>query len=171
MQQTNTKFILRKKKHQISFENSNSTLRSPPNLPMPPTSTTTAAARRQISSRRRTSAPRRRSPPPSPPPKRMKLLTEILQKAAYAVVEREDYGDVSCEQCRSGERSEELLLCDKCDKGYHMKCLRPIVVRVPIGSWICNKCSGDGQRRVRSRGIWFLLLNFFIFVIVVSYWE
>lgn len=30
-----------------------------------------------------------------------------------------------------------------------MKCLRPIVVRVPIGSWICNKCSGDGQRRVR----------------------
>ncbi|KAH8507556.1 hypothetical protein Peur_012656 [Populus x canadensis] len=116
---------------------------------MPPTSTTTAAARRQISSRRRTSAPRRRSPPPSPPPKRMKLLTEILQKAAYAVVEREDYGDVSCEQCRSGERSEELLLCDKCDKGYHMKCLRPIVVRVPIGSWICNKCSGDGQRRVR----------------------
>ncbi|KAJ6305649.1 hypothetical protein OIU78_021070 [Salix suchowensis] len=30
-----------------------------------------------------------------------------------------------------------------------MKCLRPIVVRVPIGSWICDKCSGDGQRRVR----------------------
>ncbi|KAF9681752.1 hypothetical protein SADUNF_Sadunf05G0035500 [Salix dunnii] len=116
---------------------------------MPPASTTTALCRRQISSRRRTSAPRRRSPSPSPPPKRMKLLSEILQKAAYTVEEREDYGDVSCEQCCSGERSEELLLCDKCDKGFHMKCLRPIVVRVPIGSWICNKCSGDGQRRVR----------------------
>ncbi|KAB5556388.1 hypothetical protein DKX38_007297 [Salix brachista] len=116
---------------------------------MPPASTTTALCRRQISSRRRTSAPRRRSPSPYPPPKRMKLLTEILQKAAYTVAEREDYGDVNCEQCRSGERSEELLLCDKCDKGFHMKCLRPIVVRVPIGSWICNKCSGDGQRRVR----------------------
>ncbi|KAJ6991170.1 hypothetical protein D5086_015348 [Populus alba] len=116
---------------------------------MHPASTTTAAVRRQIGSRHRTSAPRRPSPPPYPSPKRMKLLTEVMEKAAYAVVEREDYGDISCEQCRSGERAEELLLCDKCDKGYHMKCLRPIVVRVPIGSWICNKCSGDGQGRVR----------------------
>ncbi|KAL9340252.1 hypothetical protein Peur_066471 [Populus x canadensis] len=116
---------------------------------MHPASTTTAAVRRQIGSRHRTSAPRRPSPPPYPSPKRMKLLTEVMEKAAYAVVEREDYDDISCEQCRSGERAEELLLCDKCDKGYHMKCLRPIVVRVPIGSWICNKCSGDGQGRVR----------------------
>ncbi|KAJ6677822.1 HISTONE-LYSINE N-METHYLTRANSFERASE ATXR5 [Salix viminalis] len=116
---------------------------------MPPASTTTPAVRRQIGSRRRTSAPRRPSPPPSPPPKRTKLLTEVMEKAAYAVVEREDYGDISCEQCRTGERAEELLLCDKCDKGYHMKCVRPIVVRVPIGSWICTKCSGDGQGRVR----------------------
>lgn len=116
---------------------------------MPPASTTTPAVRRQIGSRRRTSAPRRPSPPPSPPPKRTKLLTEVMEKAAYAVVEREDYGDISCEQCRTGERAEELLLCDKCDKGYHMKCVRPIVVRVPIGPWICTKCSGDGQGRVR----------------------
>jgi ribosomal protein L37AE/L43A len=130
---------------------------SSPKLPMHPASTTTAAARRQIGSRHRTSAPRRPSPPPYPSPKRMKLLTEVMEKAAYAVVEREDYGDISCEQCRSGERAEELLLCDKCDKGYHMKCLRPIVVRVPIGSWICNKCSGDGQGRVRSRGVLFYL--------------
>ncbi|KAJ6289258.1 hypothetical protein OIU76_025132 [Salix suchowensis] len=117
---------------------------------MPPASTTTPAVRRQIGSRRRTSAPRRPSPPPSPPPKRTKLLTEVMEKAAYAVVEREDYGDISCEQCRTGERAEELLLCDKCDKGYHMKCVRPIVVRVPIGPWICTKCSGDGQGRAAN---------------------
>lgn len=98
-------------------------------------------------------------------------MTEILKKAAYAVVEREDYGDVSCEQCGSGERAEELLLCDKCDKGYHMKCLRPIVVRVPIGSWICFNCSGAGQgRRVRSRGFFFWIF-FLIFVFGVSFCE
>lgn len=85
---------------------------------------------------------------PSPPPKKVKSMEEILAKARYAVVELGDYGDVICEQCGSGERAEELLLCDKCDKGFHMKCLRPIVVRVPIGSWLCHKCSG--QRRVRS---------------------
>lgn len=85
---------------------------------------------------------------PSPPPKKVKSMEEILAKARYAVVERGDYGEVGCEQCGSGERAEELLLCDKCDKGFHMKCLRPIVVRVPIGSWLCPKCSG--QRRARS---------------------
>ncbi|KAJ1379039.1 Zinc finger, PHD-type [Sesbania bispinosa] len=45
-------------------------------------------------------------------------------------------------------RAEELLLCDKCDKGFHMKCVRPIVVRVPKGSWLCPKCSGG--KRVRG---------------------
>ncbi|XP_037491589.1 probable Histone-lysine N-methyltransferase ATXR5 isoform X2 [Jatropha curcas] len=118
---------------------------------MAPASTTSspgaAAARRIIGSRRRTKATPLPSPPESPPPKKLKPISEILAKAKYAVVERADYSDVSCEQCGSGERADELLLCDKCDKGFHMKCVRPIVARVPIGSWFCPKCSG--QRRVR----------------------
>lgn len=76
-------------------------------------------------------------------------MTEIMAKAKHVVLEREDYDDVSCEECGSGDRDDELLLCDKCDKGFHMKCVSPIVVRVPIGSWLCPKCSG--QRRVRSK--------------------
>lgn len=127
---------------------------------MAPATTSSAEARRLIGSRRRTEAPRRMLSP-SPPPKKVKSMEEILAKAHYAVVERGDYGDVGCEQCGSGERAEELLLCDKCDKGFHMKCLRPIVVRVPIGTWLCPKCSG--QRRVRSRGFLFPFLLFFIF--------
>lgn len=75
-------------------------------------------------------------------------MTEIMAKAKYVVLERDDYDDVRCEECGSGDRDDELLLCDKCDKGFHMKCVSPIVVRVPIGSWLCPKCSG--QRRVRS---------------------
>lgn len=71
-----------------------------------------------------------------------------MSKAKYAVIERDDYANISCEQCRSGERPDELLLCDKCDKGFHMGCIRPVVVRVPIGSWLCPNCSG--QPRVRS---------------------
>lgn len=73
-----------------------------------------------------------------------------MAKARYAVNERDDYSDVACEKCGSGERSEELILCDKCDQGFHMKCLRPIVVRIPIGSWLCPKCSRD--KRAKSRG-------------------
>ncbi|XP_043805845.1 probable Histone-lysine N-methyltransferase ATXR5 isoform X1 [Manihot esculenta] len=119
---------------------------------MAPASTTSssgaaAAARRLIGCRRRTEVTPLPSPPDSPPPKKLKPMSEILAKAKYAVVERNDYNDVSCEQCGSGDLDDELLLCDKCDKGFHMKCLRPIVARVPIGSWLCPMCSG--QRRVR----------------------
>ncbi|XP_058768677.1 probable Histone-lysine N-methyltransferase ATXR5 [Vicia villosa] len=69
-------------------------------------------------------------------------MEDILARAKYAVVENEDYGSLMCEQCGTGEQPEELLLCDKCDKGFHMKCVRPIVVRIPIVSWICPKCLG-----------------------------
>ncbi|KAL6225411.1 hypothetical protein ACLB2K_004261 [Fragaria x ananassa] len=118
---------------------------------MPPATTSPAArpAQRLICFNRRTSAPRRhRSPPQSPPPKKFKPLSEVMERARFAVVERIDYSDVRCEQCGSGDRAEELLLCDKCDRGFHMKCLRPIVAILPIGSWLCPKCSG--HRRVRS---------------------
>ncbi|XP_061342507.1 probable Histone-lysine N-methyltransferase ATXR5 isoform X2 [Gastrolobium bilobum] len=108
--------------------------------------TSSPAAQRHIGFSRRTQAPRR--PADSPPAKKYRSLKEIMARASYAVVEREDYSDLTCEQCGSGERPEELLLCDKCDKGFHMKCVRPIAVRVPIGSWLCPKCSGE--KRVRS---------------------
>ncbi|XP_068309873.1 probable Histone-lysine N-methyltransferase ATXR5 [Pyrus communis] len=117
----------------------------------PATSSSAAAAapaQRLIRFNRRTSAPRQRSPPGSPPPKKMKPMAEIMAKAKFTVVERGDYSDITCEHCRSGDRSDELLLCDKCDRGFHMKCLRPIVAIVPIGSWLCPSCSG--HRRVRS---------------------
>ncbi|XP_062147711.1 probable Histone-lysine N-methyltransferase ATXR5 [Alnus glutinosa] len=116
---------------------------------MAPATSSSSSAKRLIrfsGSLRRTEAPRR--PSPSPPPKKLKPMVEVMEKARHAVVERVDYSDVSCQQCGSGDSADELLLCDKCDKGFHMKCLRPIVVRVPIGSWLCPKCSG--RRRVRS---------------------
>ncbi|KAB1205115.1 Histone-lysine N-methyltransferase ATXR6 [Morella rubra] len=48
--------------------------------------------------------------------------------------------DVCCEECESGDFGAKLLLCDKCDKGYHLFCLRPILVSVPKGSWFCPTC-------------------------------
>ncbi|KAK9293035.1 hypothetical protein L1049_021019 [Liquidambar formosana] len=88
---------------------------------------------------RRTEAPRR----PTPSPRKYKSMSDIMATAKHVVLGRDDYGGVSCEHCGSGDRDEELLLCDKCDRGFHMSCLRPIVVRVPIGSWFCPSCSGQ----------------------------
>ncbi|GAU38098.1 hypothetical protein TSUD_318920 [Trifolium subterraneum] len=66
---------------------------------------------------------------------------QIIARARCVVVEKEDYSNTTCEHCGSGDNPEELMLCEKCDNGFHMKCVRPIVVRIPIGSWICPNCS------------------------------
>lgn len=113
----------------------------------------------------------RRAVLPSPlQSRKYRTISDILERAKYAVLERENYGDVKCEQCGSGEEPDQLLLCDKCDKGYHMKCLRPIVVKVPYGSWLCPKCCG--RRTVRSRQFcvsWCLYNHLFRFSFVINY--
>ncbi|WJX40830.1 SET domain [Trifolium repens] len=74
--------------------------------------------------------------------KKYRSMDDIMARARYVVLEKEDYSSTMCEQCGSGDNPEELLLCDRCDNGFHIKCVRPIVVRIPIGPWICPKCSG-----------------------------
>ncbi|KAL2638896.1 hypothetical protein AAZX31_06G144800 [Glycine max] len=112
----------------------------------PATTNSSPSAQRHVGFSRRTQAPRQLDGD-SPPVKKYRMLSEIMARAPYAVVERETYSDLLCDQCGSGELPEELLLCDKCDKGFHMKCVRPIVVRIPIGSWLCPNCQGG--KRVR----------------------
>ncbi|CAL0327580.1 unnamed protein product [Lupinus luteus] len=109
-----------------------------------------SGSQRHVGFIRRTQAPKLLPPSPEPAIKKYKMMTEIMAKAPYAVLESDSYSALSCEQCGSGELPEELLLCDKCDKGFHMKCVRPIVVRIPIGSWLCPKCSGMKKKRMRS---------------------
>ncbi|KAM3309654.1 hypothetical protein ACQJBY_030749 [Aegilops geniculata] len=53
----------------------------------------------------------------------------------------DDDGGVRCEACGSGRHADELLLCDGCDRGLHIFCLRPILPRVPAGDWFCPSCA------------------------------
>nr|XP_043634620.1 probable Histone-lysine N-methyltransferase ATXR5 [Erigeron canadensis] len=85
-----------------------------------------------------------------------KSITDILKTAKSVTVNYDsdsdsssEYNGVVCEKCGSGENEHQLLLCDKCDKAFHMTCLRPIVVRVPIGRWFCPACS-DHHPPVKS---------------------
>jgi hypothetical protein len=49
-----------------------------------------------------------------------------------------------CEVCGGGddEPNNELLLCDRegCGRGYHQRCLNPILERVPKRRWLCPEC-------------------------------
>lgn len=49
--------------------------------------------------------------------------------------------DDECAYCLSPDDDDQMLLCDKCDRGFHMFCLRPILVSIPEGDWFCPDCS------------------------------
>eukprot|EP00250_Pteridium_aquilinum_P019210 c24343_g1_i1 orf=340-6093(+) len=49
-------------------------------------------------------------------------------------------GDQICEQCQSGAHEQSMLLCDRCDRGWHLYCLTPPLSSVPPGNWYCFDC-------------------------------
>mmetsp|Transcript_34396 Transcript_34396/g.74495 ORF Transcript_34396/g.74495 Transcript_34396/m.74495 type:complete len:325 (-) Transcript_34396:1079-2053(-) len=53
------------------------------------------------------------------------------------------YDTLVCEACNSGEREEEIVLCDACDAGYHMGCLEPPLTELPHDLWFCPSCSRE----------------------------
>uniref|UniRef100_A0A1A9UYB2 PHD-type domain-containing protein n=1 Tax=Glossina austeni TaxID=7395 RepID=A0A1A9UYB2_GLOAU len=49
----------------------------------------------------------------------------------------------ACQQCGKSDHPEWILLCDKCDKGYHCSCLSPVLFYIPEGDWYCPPCQQD----------------------------
>ncbi|KAI9635430.1 PLU-1-like protein-domain-containing protein [Dioszegia hungarica] len=46
-----------------------------------------------------------------------------------------------CEVCRKGNFAEKILLCDGCDRGFHIFCLDPPLASVPANEeWFCTPC-------------------------------
>jgi hypothetical protein len=48
--------------------------------------------------------------------------------------------DLACAICGSPSMADPMLLCDRCDNGYHMHCLAPPLEQVPVGQWCCPQC-------------------------------
>uniref|UniRef100_A0A2C9JP17 PHD-type domain-containing protein n=1 Tax=Biomphalaria glabrata TaxID=6526 RepID=A0A2C9JP17_BIOGL len=48
--------------------------------------------------------------------------------------------DTPCVKCGKYNHPEMILLCDKCDAGYHTACLRPPLMLIPDGDWFCPPC-------------------------------
>eukprot|EP00591_Stephanopyxis_turris_P007600 CAMPEP_0195514418 /NCGR_PEP_ID=MMETSP0794_2-20130614/5812_1 /TAXON_ID=515487 /ORGANISM="Stephanopyxis turris, Strain CCMP 815" /LENGTH=760 /DNA_ID=CAMNT_0040642661 /DNA_START=144 /DNA_END=2423 /DNA_ORIENTATION=+ len=51
------------------------------------------------------------------------------------------YGNIICEICKIDKDDHQILICDTCHLGYHMYCVRPVIVNVPRSEWICSRCS------------------------------
>ncbi|OQR67797.1 hypothetical protein BIW11_13305, partial [Tropilaelaps mercedesae] len=46
----------------------------------------------------------------------------------------------ACRRCAKSDHPEFILLCDTCDAGWHMNCLRPPLLVIPLGNWYCPPC-------------------------------
>eukprot|EP00887_Chlorella_sp_A99_P007770 scaffold20.g7770.t1 len=51
---------------------------------------------------------------------------------------------LACHEC--GSRKGDMLLCDYCEKAFHLDCLDPPLAGVPEGDWFCTACEADMQR-------------------------
>ena len=52
-----------------------------------------------------------------------------------------------CMVCGQAANADDLLICDACDKGFHMECLDPPLGELPEGCWICPVCVPPPNRR------------------------
>lgn len=44
-----------------------------------------------------------------------------------------------CSKCEDGT-DDNLVVCDVCERGFHLQCIRPAITEIPKGSWICADC-------------------------------
>ncbi|XP_075228406.1 uncharacterized protein LOC142328468 isoform X3 [Lycorma delicatula] len=69
-----------------------------------------------------------------------------LRRARTAQKDEKDEGleeegpDYPCQKCSKSDHPEWILLCDKCDNGWHASCLRPSLMLIPEGDWFCPPC-------------------------------
>eukprot|EP00854_Cymbomonas_tetramitiformis_P034177 gene34177-biopygen18263 len=49
---------------------------------------------------------------------------------------------LACEECKRTVGEASMLVCDMCNHGYHIWCLKPALGGVPEGDWQCPKCLG-----------------------------
>ncbi|KAL1497561.1 hypothetical protein ABEB36_008502 [Hypothenemus hampei] len=57
-----------------------------------------------------------------------------------------------CRICKRQKDSENMLLCDSCNLGHHMYCLKPKLKAVPKGDWFCDKCEKEREQEQAKMG-------------------
>ena len=80
-----------------------------------------------------------------------------IDESSAALPVRVQPGHVSqsCEVCRMPHDEAIMVLCDACDRGYHIYCLDPPLAKVPgrAEMWLCPDClaAGVDPQSVRTR--------------------
>ncbi|ODV64207.1 histone demethylase, partial [Ascoidea rubescens DSM 1968] len=66
-----------------------------------------------------------------------------------------------CNKCGLNQDDSNMLLCDGCDKGFHIYCLVPPLTKIPKGKWFCEECLiGTGEYGFLMSDNYYSLENF-----------
>ncbi|BHF66050.1 Tyrosine-protein kinase baz1b [Sparganum proliferum] len=79
---------------------------------------------------------------------RLNLLHACLDAC---IVWEKSVENARCRICRRKKDDEKLLLCDGCNQGFHLYCLRPPLKSIPRGDWFCISCKPPSHSSAQSR--------------------
>lgn len=69
--------------------------------------------------------------------------------------------DEGCVICHRSNNPTKIILCDSCDRPFHISCLSTPLTSVPKGDWICNNCIiGNGYYGFREESHEYTLSEF-----------
>lgn len=71
---------------------------------------------------------------------RNKLKTRVAQQYNWRCMECK-----TCEVCCEKGDDSKIMFCDRCDRGWHLYCLRPPLLKPPRGRWECPTCVALGM--------------------------
>ncbi|QRV75053.1 histone acetyltransferase SAS3 [Ceratobasidium sp. AG-Ba] len=75
-------------------------------------------------------------------------LDQVIRTYAWRCQECKE-----CEVCKSKGDDSKLLLCDKCDRGWHYDCLTPPLHHPPRGDWACPLCTSSAPSTSKLPGV------------------
>ncbi|KAM9342253.1 bromodomain adjacent to zinc finger domain protein 2B [Pholidichthys leucotaenia] len=79
-------------------------------------------------------------------------LSLCIQHLQKSIIWERVIMKVYCQLCEKGDNEQLLLLCDKCDRGYHTYCHTPEITMLPDGEWFCPTCeSKEGGQSLQNR--------------------
>lgn len=75
--------------------------------------------------------------------------------------DEDDSEDEGCLVCDRSNKPTKIILCDSCDKPFHLYCLSPPLASIPKGEWICNNCIvGNGYYGFKEESHFYTLSEF-----------
>jgi hypothetical protein len=71
----------------------------------------------------------------------------IIKKHTSKSIDYDRYIDLKrCEECKDFENDRAFVLCEHCEDGYHIYCLKPKLTKIPDCDFICSNCEISKQK-------------------------